>query len=206
MNRTEAPEEGVEGMKLTTTFARLRAEHACASGYKTLAEALGGVRAYGEDTPINLLQILESNGVADCLWSLRTAVEECDSCCRLLAADIAEAALHIFETRYPTDLRPRQAIEAARAYARVEIQEAELDRARSAAADAVADAVADAAADAADAADAVADATAVADAAADAVADAVAVADAAAEAAAEAADAADAARSAQAEIIKKYLH
>jgi hypothetical protein len=33
---------------------------------------------------------------------------------RLAAADIAESVLHIYEAAYPGDLRPRQAIEAAR--------------------------------------------------------------------------------------------
>ena len=32
----------------------------------------------------------------------------------LIAADIAESVLHVFEREYPDDLRPRQAIEAAR--------------------------------------------------------------------------------------------
>ena len=42
-------------------------------------------------------------------WNERTA--------RLFAADCAEHVLHFFEDRYPTDDRPRKAIEAARAYA-----------------------------------------------------------------------------------------
>jgi hypothetical protein len=33
---------------------------------------------------------------------------------RLVAADIAETILHIYESKYPGDLRPRKAIEAAR--------------------------------------------------------------------------------------------
>ena len=33
---------------------------------------------------------------------------------RLVAADLAEACLHIFESRYPNDSRPRKAVEAAR--------------------------------------------------------------------------------------------
>lgn len=46
-------------------------------------------------------------------WTPRTA--------RLLAADCAERALPIFERAHPNDARPRKAIEAARAFARGEI-------------------------------------------------------------------------------------
>lgn len=42
-------------------------------------------------------------------WTPKTA--------RLFAADCAERVLHFYEDRYPGDLRPRKAIEAARAYA-----------------------------------------------------------------------------------------
>ena len=51
---------------------------------------------------------------------------------RLFAADCAERVLHLFESRYPNDSRPRNAIEVARAYARGEAAAA----ARTAAADA----------------------------------------------------------------------
>jgi hypothetical protein len=43
---------------------------------------------------------------------------------RLFAADCAEHVLHMFEERYPSDDRPRKAIEAARAYARGEMADA----------------------------------------------------------------------------------
>ena len=45
---------------------------------------------------------------------------------RLFAADCAEHVLHIFEAVYPNDKRPREAIEAARKYARGEISAEEL--------------------------------------------------------------------------------
>ena len=56
---------------LTTTFALLREHHPCAEGYEKLARHLGGVPHYGVDTPIPLAVILESNELADTLWSLR---------------------------------------------------------------------------------------------------------------------------------------
>jgi hypothetical protein len=43
---------------------------------------------------------------------------------RLFAADCAEHVLHIYEKEYPSDDRPRKAIEAARKYARKEIDAA----------------------------------------------------------------------------------
>jgi hypothetical protein len=52
-----------------------------------------------------------------------------DTMLRLLAADFAEHVLSIFEEKHPGDLRPREAIAAARAYARGEIG---LDKLRSA--------------------------------------------------------------------------
>ena len=45
---------------------------------------------------------------------------------RLFAADCAEHVLHLFESRYPDDPRPREAIQAARAYAVGKIGKKEL--------------------------------------------------------------------------------
>ncbi len=67
-----------------------------------------------------------------------------ESTARLFAADCAEHVLPIFEEQYPSDDRPRKAIEAARAFARGEI-----DAAAGAAAGAAARAAARAAAGAA---------------------------------------------------------
>jgi hypothetical protein len=60
---------------------------------------------------VTILQILESNGVKDTFWALRTQ-EYKDYC--LIAADVAESVLHIFEDKYPDDERPRKAIESIR--------------------------------------------------------------------------------------------
>ena len=63
---------------------------------------------------------------------------------RLIAADFAEHVLPLFEAHYPDD-RPRNAIEAARAYARGEITKEQLATARAAARDAALGAARDAA-------------------------------------------------------------
>ena len=89
---------------------------------------------------------------------------------RLLAADFAEHVLPIFEKQRPGDLRPREAIAAARAYARGEIGIGELREKRAAAA--AADDAYAAAYDAASAAAACAAAAAAYAAAYDAYADA----------------------------------
>ena len=56
-------------MKLTTTLNKIRACSPCTSGWRTLVKHLG--EDFDPDAEINLLIILESNGVADTLWTLR---------------------------------------------------------------------------------------------------------------------------------------
>ena len=124
-------------MILSTTLAELKKHGACESGYKRLAKHLGGARKYGMDTPIDLLTILEGNGVADCIWALRAAVEpERDKIARLLAADCAESVLPIFEIARPGDPRPRQVIQVVRDYAVWVATDQQLDAARATAKDA----------------------------------------------------------------------
>jgi hypothetical protein len=132
-------------MKLTTTFNKLRESRACASGYKKLAQHLGGVDKYGADAEINLLTILESNGFDDAVWSLRATMQDADSVKRLIACDFAESVLHIFESKRPGDDRPRKAIEEARGFAAGTASCEDMRKATTAASDAYADAYADAA-------------------------------------------------------------
>jgi hypothetical protein len=100
-------------MKLTTTLQRIKDAHACADGYRKLAKHLGGRESYGRDTEINLLTVLDSNGVQDMLWCLRCTVEDSRRTAAQLAIEFATESLPLFEKRHPNDLRPRQAIEAA---------------------------------------------------------------------------------------------
>ena len=200
-------------MKLTTTLQRIKEAHACADGYRTLVKHLGGCKSYGMDTEINLLTVLESNGVQDMIWCFRCTVEDSKFTASQLAIEFTAECLPIFEKRYPNDFRPRGAIDAARGYMAGAVTLDELKKARSAAAAAyiAADAAADADADAAAAAAYAAyTAAAAADADADAAAAAYIAADAAADAAAYAAYAAAAgayakAKERQAEIIRIVL-
>jgi hypothetical protein len=142
-------------MKLTTTFKLLREHGACTDGYRKLAKHLGSVEAYGVTTPINLLTVLDSNGLDDTLWCLLATEQNSDKVSRLFAADCAEAVLHLFEAEHPGDKRPREAIQAARDYAHGLIGDAARDAAWDAACDAACDAAGaawDAACDAAGAA------------------------------------------------------
>jgi hypothetical protein len=143
-------------MKLTTTLNQLKLKGACSQevgsgeGYDKLSQFLGP--DYGKTTLIDILTILESNGFDDAVWSLQATVEPSDSVKRLIAADFAESVLHIFESKRPGDLRPRQAIQAARDFTNGVITAEQMKIAKRAAAAAAADADADAAAAYADAA------------------------------------------------------
>jgi len=185
-------------VKLHTTLNRLQAAGACAGRYAVLLASLGGP-SFDHDAPINLLTILESNGVDDCLWALCATAENCDQVAWLMAADCAELVLPTFERQYPDDRRPRAAIEAARGFALGTVTSTAL-----AAAWAAARAAASAAAMAAMAAVSAA-AMAAARAAAGAAAMAASAAASDADWAAASAAASAAAMEFQAAIIRKYL-
>ena len=102
-------------MNLTTTFKKLLEADACTSRYKFLREALTNVT---NDEPINLLTILETNGLDDALWALRATEQDCEHIARLMAADFAEQAIQIWQKYFVTDNRPQLAIKAARDFAK----------------------------------------------------------------------------------------
>ena len=122
----------MEKVTLTTTLNLLKKAGAYTERYKHLVKTLGGT-TFDHYAPINLLTILETNGVDDCLWALQATEQDCEMVARLMAADFAEAVLHIYEKDYPKDNRPRLAIEAARQFARGEIDSAAMSAAMSAA-------------------------------------------------------------------------
>ena len=65
-------------MRLTTTLNLLRQAGACEGSYRDLVKALGGTK-FDHDAPINLLTIMEHNGVEDVEWVLEqgATVEDC---------------------------------------------------------------------------------------------------------------------------------
>jgi hypothetical protein len=117
-------------MKITTTLNRIKSNSPCQEGWTKLLTFLNKTKA--DDEELDLLTILESNGVQDCLWAFQ-CTDNHDSIYKHIAADFAESVLYIFEKEYPNDNRPRLSIQAARDYADGKINKEELDAARSAA-------------------------------------------------------------------------
>ena len=116
---------------MKTTLGKLKEFNACTDRYKHLCECLKqNGKAIKDDTVVSILEILNTNGVEDAFWALRTQKYE-DYC--LVLADIAESVLHIFENKYPNDHRPRLAVQAIRDYKAGKISKEELKSAAAAA-------------------------------------------------------------------------
>ena len=111
----------------TTTLAAIRAASPCESGWKKLLAALGKTEADSE--PLDLLTVLNSNGLDDALWVMSFAMPDA-RLARHFQAWCAEQVLHIFEAVRPDDRRVRDQIEMLR---RDDATEAERDAARDAA-------------------------------------------------------------------------
>lgn len=112
--------------ELTTTLAALRKYKACAPRYKALVLSLS--KPWPDDAAINLLHILDSNGVQDMMWALRAAIPDDPRTRVAICADMAEAVLPVFERAYPGDKRPRALIEACHKFAQRLIDLRELQR------------------------------------------------------------------------------
>ena len=139
-------------MKMTfntiTTLNEIRAEHPCREGWEKLLAQLGKTKADYE--PLELLTIINSNGLDDAMWCLQ--VPSLERLSRHFQAWCAEQVLHHFESEHPDDMRVRNQIAMLRNdTATNQEREFAKDAARAAARDA-ADAAARAAADAARAA------------------------------------------------------
>ena len=115
----------------TTTFKLLRGHYACTDRYAVLRESL---RGRGDDEPITMIEILDSNGLDDALWALRAVpdeqADERDRLARLFACWCVRQIWHLL-----TDDRSRTAVEVAERYA---FGEATRDALNAAAADAAA--------------------------------------------------------------------
>jgi len=134
--------------RLTTTVRRLIDAKACeprlahllialgiASRHLSREQALDTLSPTQLDAPINLLTVLEHNGVDDCLWVLCATEQNCDVVARLMAADFAEQALPAFEAYWSGNRTMRDGIAVARAYAIGRATDAERISARAALAD-----------------------------------------------------------------------
>ena len=91
----------------TTTLAAIRAASPCEDGWRKLLGALGKTSA--DDEPLDLLTVLDSNGLDDALWVLSYAMPD-DRLARHFQAWCAEQMLHLFEAERPDDARVRDQI------------------------------------------------------------------------------------------------
>ena len=131
---------------LTTTFKLLHQYDACKDRYTVLREAL----TRGDDEPITLIEILDSNGLADALWALRAVPDEQaaerDKLARLYACACARQVWHLLtersrtavevSERYAVGAATQDELNAAAAYAAADAARAAYAAAHAAAADA----------------------------------------------------------------------
>jgi hypothetical protein len=137
-------------MHLVTTLDAIRAESPCHYGWTKLLKHLGKTTA--DDAPLDLLTVLDSNGLDDALWVLDNVIRN-RRIISLFSADCAEQVLPLFLAVRPDDTRPANAIRVARdANTSGAERAAARDAARAAAWAAAGDAAGDAARDAARAA------------------------------------------------------
>lgn len=109
---------------MNTTLNEIKKHRPCIDGWKKLLASLGKTQA--DDEPLSFKHILENNGIKDAVWALRVLPLKDQA---LFRADVAEFVLHLFESKYPHDVRPRQAIVAMRLFAHGKISEDDLSKA-----------------------------------------------------------------------------
>jgi hypothetical protein len=113
---------------ICTTLNKIREHGPCEDGWHKLLKHLGKTEA--DDKPLPLLTVLDSNGLDDCLWCLRS-VPEHDREWRLFAVWCARKVQHLM-----TDPRNIAALDVAERFANGLATTKELAAARDAARDA----------------------------------------------------------------------
>lgn len=108
-----------------TTLNRIRSHDPCELGWKKLLKHLGKKKP--DDEPLAFTTILESNGLDDTLWCLRSVPEE-NNRWRLLAVRFARTVQHLMD-----DERSIAALDVAERHARGGASDEELETAREAA-------------------------------------------------------------------------
>lgn len=104
-----------------TTLNKIREHSPCEDGWRKLLKHLGKTQA--DDEPLPLTTVLDSNGLDDCLWCLRTVPEHA-RLWRLYAVWCARQVQHLM-----TDPRSLAALDVAERHARGEATDDELDTA-----------------------------------------------------------------------------
>jgi hypothetical protein len=130
---------------ITLTLNDIRKHSPCHEGWTKLLKHLGKTKA--EDEPLNLLTVLDSNGLDDTLWCFQCLDESYDNWARLVVCDLVEPAL-----QHTDDPRPFEAIKCAREFALGNASRGQLNAASATAWDAARDAASATAWDAARAA------------------------------------------------------
>lgn len=110
----------------TTTLNHIRDAHPCAEGWRRLRTYLG--TDFSDDAPLDVLTVLDSNGLEDALWVVNTLPDK--KLAQHFQAWCAEQVLHIFEADRPNDIRVRDQITILR---NDEASDEERDATRSAA-------------------------------------------------------------------------
>jgi hypothetical protein len=110
--------------KICTSLNKIRACHPCQDGWSKLLAHLGKTKA--DDEPLAFSKILESNGLDDALWALRSAPEFSNQW-RLMAVRFAREVQYLMK-----DARPIEVLDVAEAHARGEASDEDLVVARKA--------------------------------------------------------------------------
>ena len=99
-------------MQVSTTLRKLREHNACEPRYIHLRDSLGS--SWGDDDEIDIVKILETNGLSDALWIPETALcgEFIQRRYRLFAVACCQEVLHLMKDR-----RSRDAVRVAHLYA-----------------------------------------------------------------------------------------
>jgi hypothetical protein len=104
--------------QITTTLNKIRAQDPCADGWRKLLAHLDKTEA--DDEPLPLSVIVESNGLEDALWALRTLPEH-NNLWRQYAVWCARQVQHLM-----TDERSIAALDVAERHSRGEVTDEEL--------------------------------------------------------------------------------
>ena len=110
---------------MKTTLNQIREHSPCTDGWKKLLDTLGKTKA--DDEEVSIIQVLDSNGLDDALWTLR-AVKGRDKEIRLFAVWCARQVQHLM-----TDQRSINALDVSEKFANGEATQEELAAAGSAA-------------------------------------------------------------------------
>ena len=105
---------------ITTTLRKIRQHSPCSEGWRTLLSSLGKTGA--DDDPLPLVTILQSNGLDDTLWCLRTITGHDKEIIRFALA-CAQDVRHLM-----TDQRSLDALDALARHLEIPLSKQELDQ------------------------------------------------------------------------------